>query len=415
MRGPSITILGSFGGFNAGDDAILYSVSAALRREIPDSAIRAVSSDPGRYRSDLEPLGVSVVGKSPTSRTDVPGPLEGAPLLAPLYRMRFGPRYFGPGPLAAVLRSDTVVLCGGVFHDHRLGEKRFNIMAQWSGVLDLAARLGVMVVPFNTGMGPLSTEEGRRMAARILSRSPFVSLREPEGAAVLEEAGVEAPVYCGADPALLDEPAGGERAREILGRAGIPRNARLIGVNLCSYLDRWTDTGGSVSPEDLVRSVSEAVSAVVDAQPVVFCTNCADEDLSARLAAALGDRTPLLTGLDHHELLSAAGSLEMMLGMRLHACVFAAAAGVPAMGLDYAPKVRSFLRLAGLGEEAVPVDRKGLAGLPGLLSSAWARRDELRARVRERLPGLRERAGFPAVMIGRLLRGEEPGGGEWFS
>jgi polysaccharide pyruvyl transferase WcaK-like protein len=81
------------------------------------------------------------------------------------------------------------------------------------------------------------------------------------------------------------------------------------------------------------------------------------------------------------------GRLEALVSMRLHGLVFAAAQGVPALGLAYDPKVSAFALQA--GQQALPLDQvKGellfsaLGTLRGNRAAGAPERTEIRAQLR---------------------------------
>jgi len=90
------------------------------------------------------------------------------------------------------------------------------------------------------------------------------------------------------------------------------------------------------------------------------------------------------------ELMGLVGAMDLVVAMRLHGLVFAAAGGVPAVAWAYDPKVTAFAAEIGL-PESLPVDCTGLA-LAEALARAWDGRASLRSRTRAAVPGLRTRA-----------------------
>lgn len=90
------------------------------------------------------------------------------------------------------------------------------------------------------------------------------------------------------------------------------------------------------------------------------------------------------------QILSLLEHFEFTVGMRLHFLIFSALAGVPFVGLPYATKVAGFLEELRL---TAPVLEHVSAGqLIAHIDRAWDQREELRARIRQALPGLQERA-----------------------
>jgi polysaccharide pyruvyl transferase WcaK-like protein len=84
------------------------------------------------------------------------------------------------------------------------------------------------------------------------------------------------------------------------------------------------------------------------------------------------------------------GRFEFVVGMRLHFLIFAALHGTPFAALPYASKVSGLLE--DLGMETPPLGSIGIGELIARVDRSWDTRDEIRTKIRERLPALRSRA-----------------------
>ena len=82
----------------------------------------------------------------------------------------------------------------------------------------------------------------------------------------------------------------------------------------------------------------------------------------------------------------------MMVGMRLHALILAAAAGVPSVALSYDPKVAAFMQASGQGDAVYDLNVPDLDRLQALLLRVWAERTARAAALQAALPGLRAKA-----------------------
>ncbi|MBX6365646.1 MAG: polysaccharide pyruvyl transferase family protein, partial [Gemmatimonadetes bacterium] len=107
------------------------------------------------------------------------------------------------------------------------------------------------------------------------------------------------------------------------------------------------------------------------------------------------------------QILSLLEHFEFTVGMRLHFLIFSALAGVPLVGLPYAPKVTGFLEEPGL--ETPALTHVSAGQLIARIDRAWDRRQEIRARIRSVLPALRERARRNNEIAVSLLTRGRPG------
>jgi polysaccharide pyruvyl transferase WcaK-like protein len=90
------------------------------------------------------------------------------------------------------------------------------------------------------------------------------------------------------------------------------------------------------------------------------------------------------------QILDLMGRLEFAVGMRLHFLIFAALRGTPFAALPYASKVTGLLE--DLKMPTPPLGSIGIGQLIARIDRSWDTRDEIRAKIRQRVPTLRARA-----------------------
>jgi polysaccharide pyruvyl transferase WcaK-like protein len=183
-------------------------------------------------------------------------------------------------------------------------------------------------------------------------------LRDEESAAVLTELGVAPPFWVGADPAWalfrdgLQLPGPG---RASLGTPGAPRVTVAI-----SHLadDGWTPSGGSCATPSRIDRLGAALAglAVRGWQVRLQTWQQGADDLAvaevlrAYVPDAAVEPVP-------HDLTAAARSFiddQLVIAMRFHALVAAAAAGRPTVAVAHEPKLAGLARR--LDQLAVPAD-----------------------------------------------------------
>lgn len=239
-------------------------------------------------------------------------------------------RYRGlPG---ALRRADAVISGGGgLLQDGTSGRS----LDYYLGVLRLAALLGRKRLVYGQSLGPLS-ESGRRKVARTLRNVPL-AVRDQPSLRLLSELGLSAELV--ADPALLLPVA----------QSGGPD---VLLVPRAPYREF---TAALLAAGEEALSVGKTV-AVLALQP--------DEDAveAGFLLAGLPAAQPLAAA-DHLEAASLVASASLVISVRLHALIFAAAAGRPHIGLVYDPKVQGFLEQSGGRALTAPVDTVSLLGM----------------------------------------------------
>ena len=221
-----------------------------------------------------------------------------------------------------------------------------------------AKKAGCRVQMYGCGIGPVTREQHRKLAARVLNRYvDVITLREPDSQDELRDMGVTEPeVLLTADPALTLPQATEDETDSVLLRAGIPPHGRYI----CFALRRWK---GFEEKAPLFGAAAKYAYQTYGLTPVFVAVEKHLDPSAGQLAARELDIP--------HYFLNDAGSAGTIIGalsrmtvvvsMRLHALIFAAGQGIPLAGVVYDPKVSSFLRYVGSGVLRRPVchDRGG--------------------------------------------------------
>lgn len=193
MRGPTgltIGVLGSYGGRNLGDEAILTGLLADLREQEPNARIIVFSRNPAH--TALAHPDVEAVPWEGVSRVD------SAEVLGQL---------------------DLLILGGGgILYDR---EAR-----RYLRVVRVAQERGLPLLTYAVGVGPLNDGVDTGMVRETLAGATEVTVRDQESRMVLEEAGLLNPITVTADPAFLLEP------------EDFP--ARLLREEGCPQADAWS-------------------------------------------------------------------------------------------------------------------------------------------------------------------------------
>ena len=345
---PRLLLAGYFGCGNLGDEAILAGAIAGLRRVLPDCELVALSGAPAETRAvhgiAAHPRGVRVAH-------------------------------------AAIADCDAVLLGGGgLFQDITSWRSPLYYLA----LLDAAQRAHKRTILFAQGVGPLQRRWIRRLCRRVLNRVDLITVRDAASAEVLREMGVtEPPVHRTADLALLLDPA---PADPVTGGALVVCPRPWAGDDWVRPLAR------------ALRGVALALNRLVLAIP--FDTK-RDHNIAGAVAAAAGGRVAAPPA-QPAELLGALQSAELVVGVRLHALMLGALAGVPVIGLSYDPKVSAFLEALG---------RPSVAQLPHLdenaigqaLLDATKHRETIVAQQQQRLADLRARAEKNIDLVAEVL------------
>ncbi|WP_298030469.1 polysaccharide pyruvyl transferase CsaB [uncultured Dysosmobacter sp.] len=305
-----VVICGAYGRGNAGDDAILEAILQEMRSIDPDMPVTVLSKDPRSTRLAYRVRAVS--------RTNIPA-WRRAMKRARLY-------INGGGSLIQDVTSRRSLW----FYLHNI---------------QTAKRCGCRVQMYGCGIGPVTRDSHRKLAARVLNACvDVITLREPDSQAELKAMGVTEPeILLTADPALTLRGAPSDETDSVLLRAGIPPHGRY----LCFALRHWR---GFEAKAPLFGRAARYAYETYGLTPVFAAVEKHLDPEAGRLAAQG------LDGIPHYFLddtgaagtiIGALSRMEAVVSMRLHALIFAAGQGIPLAGVVYDPKVSSFLRYIG--------------------------------------------------------------------
>jgi polysaccharide pyruvyl transferase CsaB len=260
------------------------------------------------------------------------------------------------------------------------------------GVMRAATWRNVPVAVVGQGIGPIRRPWVQSLATRVFADARTISVRDAGSAGLLASMGVTREIHLGADLALLAPVDSSERIQARIAAEGLDLGRVRIGMAVRAW-PGMRDIG------ELGRGIGRFAEMVGGRIAVFPFDRAQDLEVSEAVAAAAQGR--VIAAETPAELLGLIGTMDVMVAVRLHGLVFAAAQGVPAVGVAYDPKVTAFMAELGL-PGVLPLDATGLA-LAEALARAWHGRIALRSRVRAALPRLQARATEGIERVVRLL------------
>lgn len=325
-----VLIAGYYGRRNAGDEAILAGMLAALRAGRADLEFCVLSGDPEATRR--------LHGVEAVRWDDLPGLVE------------------------AVRAAGLVIVGGGgLFHDYWGADARAALtrrqagIAQYGAPLLLARLLGVPAMIYAAGVGPLRTPEGRALTRDAVAAADIVTVRDGGSRALLADLGCDAAaIEIVPDPAF-DLPRA-EDAAIAQALHDLPRP--VLGV----ALRHWAF---GVDPAAWQAETAAALDAHLEAHGgtalfVPLQDGEAEVEDDAAVARAVigrmrrgGQAALAPAGLDPLQRFGLLERCDRALAMRMHGAVAALRGGVPLAALAYDPKVGALMAEAGLARAAL--------------------------------------------------------------
>ncbi|WP_138753717.1 polysaccharide pyruvyl transferase CsaB [Paenibacillus sinopodophylli] len=366
-----LVISGYYGFHNSGDEAVLRSILLALEEQGTAQGIK------------IEPI---VLSADPAWTSS-------------MYSVESVRRMHPSDLWNALKSSDGLISGGGSLLQDATGTKT---IPYYTGVMKLAQLLGKPTFAYSQGIGPVNRRWMDPLIRNVMRRSAYVSVRDAESAALLERIGVQADkIDIVPDPVMgLPLPSGSQTSAGGQAVSEPP----LVGVSL----RHWRSDGA-----DLAR-VAEALVALSKRMPVrlrflPFHTPSdtqASEQVMERLRGRLGNGSTAELAApegDPQQMLLEVSKCDALLGMRLHALIYAAGQMVPMLGLSYDPKIDQFLNRLGLRAigSTEQLDPETFAQEASVLlsdKSGW------QARHKPAIDLLKQQSQKPAQQIIHLLR-----------
>lgn len=295
-----IVMSGYYGFDNVGDEAILYAIIQALRENQPDVEITVLSNNPEKTKAVY---GVHAVN-----------------------RWKLGE------VLSALRNSDGLLSGGGSLLQDATG---FKSVPYYTGIMKMAQLLGKPVFIYAQGMGPINRLINKKIMKSVLKNTVITVRDEASKKLLQDEIGLKNPIELVPDPVL------GLQV-ESLHHAWWEEQAFSGRVLTVSVRDWPSDV-------DFKSKIAKALDLVVESGiHVVFVPMHGEhDDVTSREVAKMMTGKAYISpyGDSIEEKIALIGQSDLLVGMRLHALIFAAVTNTPFIALSYDPKIDAFAHI----------------------------------------------------------------------
>ena len=357
-----VLLSGYYGFGNLGDEALLDVIVAQIRARFPQTEIDVLSADPEGTRAWL---GVEAT-----------------------------PRWSSKDVRAAIARCDALLSGGGGLLQNATSLKS---LLYYVGILHQAVKAKKKTMIFAQSIGPLDVF-GRFVVREGCKGVSRATVRDARSKELLESVLSSTPVERTADPVFLYDSPDDESAlvEEGLGPESRPYaifSVRKVGgyKDGIATLARAADR---LAAEHGIRSAFLPLGGVSDAE------------ISTTVIRACKSAPLLLPECPLPRAAAILRSAHVVVGMRLHALIFAARFGVPFAAIPYDPKVQSLCDdleypLGPIWVPGKPAPDEGSTDM--LVDRLVAQREALAAALRTQVGRVREAAARNFDVLGELL------------
>lgn len=306
-----VVLSGYYGFDNLGDEAVLFSILKTLR--------------------DLRiGLRIEVLSNTPVETAEI-------------YKVTSSNRWKLKDVYLALKDADLLISGGGSLLQDVTGLKS---LLYYLGVIWLAQKMGKPVFFYAQGIGPLNSRLGQFLMRRVVNRVDCITVRDESSREDLHNMKINRPcVRVTADPVLgLEQKfVQNSTGRQILEEAGLDLSIerKLVGISL----REWQGLAGF---KEVMAEVCDKLSRI--GYQVVFLPMHYPDDLETSREVAEKMQQPAVVLSEHYsvvEMASLIASMDLLIGMRLHALILAAVMHVPPVALSYDPKIDRFMGLLG--------------------------------------------------------------------
>jgi polysaccharide pyruvyl transferase CsaB len=373
QRAQRVVISGYYGAINVGDEAVCRAVVEGIRGVLPGSQFDVVTAN------ELNSRGF--------------GGLDTRFLNGFYPTTTFWQSF--PDYLRALRQADVCIVGGGgIFQDVHSWKSSCRHLITAS----LATAMGRPVVTVGLGVGPVERQWLRRLIGWVSSGFAVIQVRDEYSRRVLAE--------CGVAPEVIRVTADVVPSLPLPPRRVAP-SVRLDRIGFA--MRRWPDLNEAGLVELWERLAAQGrdvwLLCYEPEKDAIFY-----EELLERTSAECRARIRVHRPASLDDAIQTLGTMDGVVSMRLHGCVFSAAAGIPFIAVPYDPKVASFADAMGCGGWQCALEEVGpdCGDRLQAIASGASRQTEL---LTQRFEAIRESAAENFSSLPRALHAR-PGSGK---
>ncbi|NMA65132.1 MAG: polysaccharide pyruvyl transferase CsaB, partial [Clostridiaceae bacterium] len=350
--GYDVIISGYYGFKNIGDDAMLMAIINNLRTYNKDLKIAVLSNNPAETKS--------------------------------MYSVDSIKR-FNFLHILKVMKSAKLFIYGGgnIIQDNTSTRSLlYYLSTTW-----LAKKMDLKIMFYANGIGPLKRNNNKSLTRKILNKVNVITLRENLSMKELESLNINEPsIIVTADPALTVKAASDKEADKILLKEGLKTSGPYVGFSVRNWY-------GS---EKFTKVIAQTADYMVDNYGItpIFIPMHYPDDIYVIEEVVSHMKTKgyiIRSKYSVPQTLAVTGKMDMLIGMRLHALIFAASSGVPIIGLAYEPKIDGFLQYANQ-PSAGNVTHLEFDKLKRIVDEVWLNRVEISKQLEKDVEVLKRKA-----------------------
>lgn len=296
---------------------------------------------------------------------------------------------FNPNTLKAIERvrkADIVVSVGAErINDNFYKAIYFSLYMLW-----MVHCYGKFLVLFPQTIGPFHFWTSKVASKFVLNRCNAIYLRDQKSRDNITALGVDRPIiFDTCDVAVLQNALSKEKALSQLASSNIPTNKPIIGISVMewTYIKAGGNSGFNEYKESISRVADELIEelgvSIVFLATNILVDGCREDDVTAareiRQMMKNQDDAHIITEVySPTQMKGVMGVMELCIVTRMHACIFSTGISTPTASINYQFKLHEYMKLMGLGDYTVDIDKVDYPTLKDIVSHAWNDRQKNR-------------------------------------
>ncbi|MBN4069299.1 MAG: polysaccharide pyruvyl transferase CsaB [Alkaliphilus sp.] len=298
----NIFIFGYYGFDNLGDEAILLSIIKQIKNSREKFELTALVKEDANAKAKY---GINTVSRKSIFRI-----------------------------IDIIKKSDIIISGGGsILQDVTSSRSLMYYLA----IILISKMLNKKVMFYANGFGPINKAHNRMIATCIINKVDVIAVRDYKSKELMQSMGIKNNILVTADATFAMELLKENEAKNLIEEVAFDENKKAIGISVRQWknLKNYKETVAKMG--DYLSKLNYQIVFIPMQHP-------SDVEISKEISAMMENESVVLEKkYAPNELISIMGNLEMLIGMRLHSLIFAAISGVPMVGIEYDPKIKSFL------------------------------------------------------------------------
>ena len=303
----NVVISGYYGFANAGDEAMLAAIIKALHSKDRSLKITVISGNPEATQK--------------------------------LHKVSSIHR-FSPLAIFSAMSKAQLLISGGGSLLQDVTSKRS--LLYYLSILIMGKLLGKEVMLFAQGIGPIKSSFLRKLTKYVCSYVDIITVRDKDSLYELRRIGVpENKVYLTADAVMTLPQEPKDFGRRLLDEFYVPQGRMLIAI----AVRKWRED------DSYLLEIAKAADRLIDDRnahivllPLQYPLDVEACRRAQQMMVNKVESTVLAADCDTEQFLSLIGNFNLLIGMRLHALIFAAVMDVPFVAVSYDPKIDGFVK-----------------------------------------------------------------------